>query len=401
MKRRIAFGLAATFALFLGMTARRGPHAQTNAAPAQQAVASARFAFGGNAAEIPAEFIGHLVFLPAHVNQSQPSLFELDSTAAVTSVDPIRAAELGIGIPQAPVLNLSGVDISLDALPQFAKKDFSAHVGRPYEGRLGNDVFAGVVIEVDYSRQAVRFYDPAAYRYAGTGTVLPLTFAAGMPVVQAKFSGQSGKMVEAGFIVNTALDASLVISDRFAQAHRISSSHMKTIPAMDRELGGGEGGVFGRLGEFRIGPYRIERPIADFAPGNLPVGNDPRIAGEIGGGMLRRFHVVFDYARQQLILAPNGDFRFDDEEDMSGISIIAGGPGLKDFEVTDVQPGTPAADAKVQKGDVIAAVDDEAAADLSLAAIRKLFKQVSHKYKLLIERNGKSVPVTFQTRRLL
>jgi hypothetical protein len=383
------------------MTARRGPHAQTNAAPAQQAVASARFAFGGNAAEIPAEFIGHLVFLPAHVNQSQPSLFELDSTAAVTSVDPSRAAELGIGIPQAPVLNLSGVDISLDSLPQFAKKDFSAHVGRPYQGRLGNDVFAGVVIEVDYSRQAVRLYDAAAYRYAGTGTVLPLTFSGGMPVVQAKFSGQSGKMVEAGFIVNTALDASLVISDRFAQAHRISSSHMKTIPATDRELEGGEGGVFGRLSEFRIGPYRIERPIADFAPGNLPAGNDPRIAGEIGGGMLRRFHVVFDYARQQLILAPTGDFRFDDEEDMSGISIIAGGPGLKDFEVTDVQPGTPAADAKIQKGDVIAAVDDEAAADLSLAAIRKLFRQVNHKYKLLIERNGKSFPLTIQTRRLL
>lgn len=382
------------------MAARRGPHAQTNAAPAQQPVASARFAFGGNAAQIPAEFIGNLVFLPAHVNHSLPSLFELDSTAAVTSIDPDRAAELGIGIPQAPVLNLSGVDIMLDALPQFAKKDFSAHVGRPYEGRLGNDIFAGVVIEVDYARQAVRVYDPAAYQYSGSVKALPLTFAAGMPVVQAKFSGAGGKMLEASFIVNTALDASMVISDRYARAHGLSSSHMK-IPATDRELGGGEGGVFGRLGEFRIGPYRIERPIADFAKENLPGENDPRIAGEIGGGMLRRFNAIFDYARQQLILAPNGDFRFDDEEDMSGISIIASGPGSKEFEVTDVRGGTPGSDAGIQKGDVIAAVDDEAAADLSLAAIRGVFRQVSHKSRLLIERNGKTITLTIQTRRLL
>ena len=400
MNRRIAFWSTVTIALCLGMAARRGPSAQTGAAPAQQPVASARFAFGGNVAEIPAEFIGNLVFLPVKVNQSLPSLFELDSTSAVTSIDPSRAAELNIGIPQRPVLNLSGVDISLDALPQFEKKDFSAHVGRAYEGRLGNDVFTGFVIEVDYARQTVRFYDPAAHQYKGAGKVLPLTFSNGMPVVQAKFSA-GGKTLEAGFIVNTALDASLVISERFAQAHRLFTSHMKTTPAVGRELGGGEGGGFARLTEFRIGPYQIAQPIADFAPGNLPAEKDPRIAGEIGGEMLRRFNVVFDYGRQQLILAANGDFRFDDEEDMSGILVAANGPGLKNFEVIDVRPGSPGADAGIQRGDVIAAVDDEAAADLSLAAIRKLFKQPSHKYKLLIERNGKSIPLGFQTRRLL
>jgi len=400
MKRRIAFWSAVTVALCLGMAARRGPSAQTGAAPAQQAVATARFAYGGNAAEIPAEFIGNLVFLPVKVNQSLPSLFELDSTSAVTSVDPGRAAELNIGIPQGPVLNLSGVDLSLDALPQLAKSDFGARAGRAYEGRLGNDVFSAVVIEVDYARQTVRFYDSAAYQNKGTGKVSALTFSEGMPVVQAKFNA-GGKTLEAGFIVNTALDASLVISERFAQAHRLSTSHMKSIPAVGRELGGGEGGAFARLTEFRIGPYQIAQPIADFAPGNLPAEKDARIAGEIGGEMLRRFDVVFDYGRRQLILGANGDFRFDDEEDMSGILIAASGPGLKRFEAIEVRPGSPGADAGIQKGDVIAAVDDEAAADLSLAAIRKLFKQPSHKYKLLIDRNGKSIPANFQTRRLL
>jgi hypothetical protein len=256
------------------------------------------------------------------------------------------------------------------------------------------------VIEVDYARQTVRLYDPATYQYSGHAKSLPLTFVGGMPVVQAKLN-TGHKEVEAGFVVNTALDASLAISDKFAQAHRLFSSHMKTIPDADLHLGGGQGVVLARMGEFQIGPYAIEQPIAAFSSGSLPADNDPRIGGEIGAGALRRFKVIFDFPRQEMILDPNGNFRSDDHEDMSGISIIAGGPGLKRFEVTQVRSGTPGSDAKIQKGDVIAGVDEEAAADLSLADIRGLFRQVDQKHKLLIERDGKTLTVTIQTRHLL
>ncbi len=86
---------------------------------------------------------------------------------------------------------------------------------------------------------------------------------------------------------------------------------------------------------------------------------------------------------------------------MSGLAIVATGSNLKTFEVTEVRSGTPGADAKIQKGDVIAGIDDEAAADLSLAAIRKLLRQPGTKYKLLIQRNGQTLTVTLQTRRLI
>ena len=66
-----------------------------------------------------------------------------------------------------------------------------------------------------------------------------------------------------------------------------------------------------------------------------------------------------------------------------------------------VQPGTPGGEAGVQKGDVIAGIDEEAAADLTLASIRSLFRQVGHKYKLLIQRNGEPVQITLQMRRLI
>jgi PDZ domain len=401
MKLKSEIGAAIAVALCAGMALRPASSAQTSGAPVQRPSATVRFAYAGNAAQLPAEFIENLILVPAQVNLGQPSLFQLDTTAAISSVDPKRAVELGIADTHNSVLNLSGVDILLPGFSQASSDDFGPRVGRSYEGTIGNDVFANVVVEIDYARQTVRIHDPAAYQYSGDGRSFPLTFHDGMPVVRAKFSTVRRKSVEAEFILNTALDASLAISDKFAQAHHLFSSHMKTIPVAPGELGVAGSAVLARLEDFQIGSYQVQGPLAAIAQATLPGDGDPLIAGEIGGGLLRRFAVVFDYSRRVVILSSNSEFHSEDREDMSGISVAAAGPGWKTLEVTQVRPGTPGADAGVQKGDVIAGVDDEAAADISLDAIRGLFRQVGHKYKLTIERNGKTLTINIQMRRLL
>ena len=124
-------------------------------------------------------------------------------------------------------------------------------------------------------------------------------------------------------------------------------------------------------------------------------------AGVIGAAFLARFTVVFDYPHQQLILNPNSHFPSDDQEDKSGISVVAKGNALHTFEVVEVNPGSPAAKAGIQKGDVIAGVDEDAAADMTLAELRDLFRQIGHKYNLSIERNGQSKQITVEMKRQL
>lgn len=398
MNRKLSTFVVPVIMLTIGVAARSAP--PINLLPfSQQPPPRLRFAFGGNAAEIPATFIGSLVFLPVHVNQSSPSLFELDSTAAVSSIDPDRAMEIGIGRTPVPLLDLSGVDISLASLAETAKKDFAGYVGRSYEGTIGNDVLADAVVEIDYARQTVRLYDPATYQYSGRGKSFHLNLASGEPVIQAKFS-ETGKAVEGNFAIDTALDASMVISGKFGERHHLHFAHIRTIPATDIELGKVEQPVFARITQVSIGPYDIRDPIVVFSREDSPDANS-HLAGRLGCGLLRRFTVTFDYPHERLILDPNSDFRIDDSEDMSGLAILATGSNLKTFEVTEVRSGTPGSDAKIRQGDIIAAVDDEAAADLSLAAIRKLFRQPGTKYKLLIQRTGQTLTITLQTRRLL
>jgi hypothetical protein len=396
----IAFG--AIFAIFLGFGFHPNSPANLQTATQQTSTpAPARFAFGGNAAEVPAEFVGNLIFVPADINKSQPSLFVLDSTAAASSVSPTRAADLGLSSLKDPILNFPGVDIPFTSLPTIDKQDFSQEVGRPYQGTLGADFFSRVVVEIDYSRQTLRLYDPAAYKYTGKGTVIPLRFSGAAPLVKASFKLAGLKTREDDFVVNTALDASVMISDRFSEVHRIFASHVKTINASDPQIEGGATVALGRLTDLEIGRYEIRGPVAAFVhpAANSSLGNNR--VGMIGGGTLRRFTVIFDYAHQQLILDPNNHFEDYEQEDKSGIAVVAKGSGLLTFEVASVQPGTPGAEGGVLKGDIIAGIDDEPAADLTLASIRALFRQVGHKYKLLIQRNGQSVQVTVQMRRLI
>lgn len=396
--------------LILGLSVWPGPRVKNGNARPQSAAAAggqsgkpaadrAAFPPGADVAQIPATFIGNQVFLPVRVNRSEPSLFRLDTSENSTSISPARLAELAVPNLQYPALNFPGFDLLMSALPAVENKDFAAQVGRTYEGTLGNNFLDCLVAEIDYARQTVQLYDPGPYQYTGTGKKIHLTFAGTMPVVQAKVTFLKGRPFVADFVLNTALDAGVVISNRYASAHHLHSE--KTIPADDPQFSADGGAVAGRLKEFQVGDYAVEGAIAEFSSSEMPFGDNAKIAGEIGGGMLRRFTVILDYPHQQLILTPNSHLGEDDHEDMSGLSLMALGPGLKTFQVTQVAPGSAAAHGGIQAGDVLVGIDQDPAADLTLEEFLDAFRQVGHKYILVISHNGQTRNVTLEMRRRL
>lgn len=401
MNRRTTIFIGCFAILCIGFALDARPRGQLDPPAQAGSPLPAQFAYGGDAAEIPAEFVGNIVFLPVRLNQSRPSSFVLDSTAPASSIDPARLAAAGISARQAPVLNLTGVDLPFAALPAIPRADFGWEIGRNYEGTLGGDFFQRVIVEIDYARHTVRLFDPAAYNYSGQGTPFHLTFAGGLPLLPVKFTEPRGKLISADFVVSTSIDASVVIFQRYADAHHIVSTHWKKIANVDPLLTGSGNAVVGRLKEIQLGRYTAQDMLTTFSSSDLLGAGDSHIAGVIGARMLARFTVVFDYPHQQLILAPNSHFPSDDQEDKSGISVIAKGSNLKTFEIVEVAPGTPAAKAGVEKGDLIAGIDQDPAADLTLAEIRDLFRQVGHKYTLVIDRSGQTRQITVEMKRQL
>ncbi len=87
----------------------------------------------------------------------------------------------------------------------------------------------------------------------------------------------------------------------------------------------------------------------------------------MGAGVLKRFNIIFDYGRQQLIFTKNANDAQPDSFDRAGmwLNLAEGG-----FEVMDVYAGSPAAEAGIKVGDRIVAVDSQPAANLTLPALR-------------------------------
>ena len=422
MNRRSAGFTLIGLVVFCGAVA--GPALlQFAVAGAQKSAAPAKFDFGGNAAEVPAEFQSNLIFLPVRVNGGQPSLFELDTTTGFSSMDPGRGAELGLTgtanggdaggsgnsgssggsmLVKDPILELPGLHLPMLALPFFERRGFDAQVGRHYQGALGKDFLDRVVVEIDYQRRTVRLYDPDVYKYAGKFKAIPLDFVEDIPVVKAKFDTPRGKTLEADFELSTAVDDSIVFSGRYEDSHRLVKSHLKTIPAFRPEWADSPRNALGRLKQFQLVPGpAVHEPLAVFSQKKEIIDGHPKVAGIIGGGFLRRFNVILDFPHHQMFLEPYKMYDEYEEADMSGLSLIAGGSNLRRFEVVDIEPGSPAASAKIKVGDVIAGVDDEPAADMTLGQLRNLFRQIPHKYKLIIERNDKTIDLQVSMHRLL
>jgi C-terminal processing protease CtpA/Prc len=93
------------------------------------------------------------------------------------------------------------------------------------------------------------------------------------------------------------------------------------------------------------------------------------LAGNIGGGILKRFVVTFDYEHNTMYLKPiAGQVADLDTFDRAGMWFNKDTEG---FKVVDVTVKTPAADAGLAKGDIITAIDGKPATGIPLPDMRK------------------------------
>ena len=125
------------------------------------------------------------------------------------------------------------------------------------------------------------------------------------------------------------------------------------------------------------------------------------MGGTLGGSTLKRFTVIYDYKHQRVILEPNSHYSDPPEEyDMSGLLLRARGKGLREFFVYKVIANSPASEAGIQTGDVLAAIDGKPL-DCELSQVGQRLKQPGAKRAVSVERNGQRREFQLTLRTLL
>ena len=376
---------------------------------------------GSVLATIPFEIVVGHIFLKVTVKSSGPLWFILDTGSPIAILDMARAKQLGLkprgsvdvdGAGEASQKGalIQGCPYAIPGLAGFSGSVTLAvpldilrpRLGHEVDGILGADFINRFVVEVDYLSRTITLYGPEEYRYSGSGESIPFTFnQAGHPVVKTELVQPGRPPIPGDFVVDMGSGAALILNERFVEREHILAPGQ---PAVRMMLGGGiggpVGGLVGRVSALKIGTLVVDRPETLFSTDEKGVlASTALFQGNIGFRILRKFKVILDYSNMRIILEPNSRFK-EPMEFVSGFTVVSDAVNYTLFHVDYVASGSPAAEAGIQPGDVIAAVDGKPASDLTLTAIDEVLAK-SGLHELKIRRGLETLRVKVNLRPLI
>lgn len=200
-------------------------------------------------------------------------------------------------------------------------EDLEKHEGRAIDGTLGVNFFHKYVVEIDYAAKRLLVYDPATFSYYGTGTAVPLRIlnSGTLALFDAKIVGAAGQpAIDAHLAVDSGTYSALRLFRQFAEKHALPGEGRNQFASFGFGAGGEFRQVTGQIDSVEVSGLKIVNPVADFSTNTKGVTATANYDGTIGGAILRRFTVVVDYPRKQMILDPNANFAAPFETDKSG-----------------------------------------------------------------------------------
>ena len=167
-------------------------------------------------------------------------------------------------------------------------------------------------------------------------------------------------------------------------------------------VGGETKAYVGRIKTLEIGGLKFINPVAGFSQDKAGAGANKFRAGLIGGEILSRCTVIFDYERGEMVLEPNGNFEDPYNIGMSGLYVQTGGRGDWDtISVRKVLPDSPAAAAGIEAGDIITSIDGRPASEYSMSDLAEYFKRDGQMVRLELARNGKTIKKEVRLKKVL
>jgi len=344
------------------------------------------FGIAGNArsASVPFELANNNIFLEVKLAGRAVTL--LCDTGGLNIVTPELARELGIavtgqlegrgvgekkvdvGVAQIARMEIGDAFLENQTFYVFPLDELAAVEGRPAPGVVGYEVFRRFVTRIDYDQQRLTLHDPARFSYQGPGAQVPIAFDDHTPRIEAELDGIRG-----WFDVDTGSRSSVTLAAPFVKAHDLAAKYGARFTAtMGWGVGGPSRGQPVRPRSLRIASFDVRDPVADLSVQQAGSFAATDIAGNIGGGVLKRFDLVLDYANERIFFEPNSWFRARDVYDRSGLWLNDAGDALR---VMDVTPGGPGESAGIRAGELVRAIDTEAVGAGDLLRLRARFRE--------------------------
>ena len=286
----------------------------------RQVSSHARFTSGQSALNIPLEIDNNIILMQVGVNNSKPLRFIFDTGASHTVLHSRRGAELGLkpeeqvsgtatggaiegSLTSGVSLKVAGAEVSDQ---QIGMVDFPLPPGFEFDGVIGYDFINAFVVEIDYLKKVMNLYDPRTYSYKGRGEAIRLVLDdRRIPLVHVEIIPPAGAQLNALLGVDTGADRAFIFNNSFVKKHGLVASMTNIKESVGRGAGGEQQIVVGRAKAAQLGRFVFTNPTVGLVSAPERDGATKEGDWVIGGEMFRRFKVIIDYSRRQMILEPN------------------------------------------------------------------------------------------------
>lgn len=283
----------------------------------------------------------------------------------------------------------------------LAFHSFAFAPDEPDKALVGLEILQRFVVRFDFDRHIMTLTRPDAFAYRGKGAIVPFHIQDNQPEIKGSIDGIAGL-----FAIDTGDSGSLLLIAPFAKRYSLVQRYQADLPYSGISAGTTHG-VWARKRAETVafdGPdgrplVTVHDPITRISLQQSGFDANRNVSANIGLGILKQFNLIFDYARQRLILEPNRLYGQKDVFNRAGLRLKREG---QSWTVTLVYPGSAASDAALQPGDVVTRVNGRSADQLNAEALWALLLGPVGKHLDLVVRSASGDrPVTLSLRDLL
>ena len=221
---------------------------------------------------------------------------------------------------------------------------------------VGYQLLRRFAVRIDHDRQTLTFYDGPRFHYSGSGTAVPLEIERdgnGL-FVEASIGKASGR-----FLLDTGNNFGFSLTTAFTQKNDLVHALGAYFLAYDGRgfAGPSPEAYLVRVNKLRIGDVSAPSVIAHLT---TDPSDKSELAGNIGQSILGKFTEVFDCMRGKIYFEKTKNSDRPEVFNGAGLVFDSFGHGL---QVMTVLPGGPGAQAGLQTGDLITAIDGKQPSD--------------------------------------
>lgn len=405
-----------------------------------------RFVSDAKKQNISFRLINNLIVFPIEVNDKKLN-FILDSGVGTTILFNIQKKD-SVELHNIEQVKLKGlgseepVDAILSTNNKFKIKnivsgnqklyvvfndffDLSSKLGTTIHGIIGYNLLKDFLIKINYGSKKITFYNPNKNNFKGCSkcTAFHLEFYKLKPYINAgvKINTNDSKVSEVKLLIDSGGSDAVWLFENTHPDIKSPTNYFNDY--LGEGLSGAVKGKRSKIEALILGNYELKKPTVSF-PDSISIVHALQFKernGSLGGDVLKRFTVYFDYKNSKLYLKKNSAFKDPFRYNMSGIELAYNGKLIvkessvnvyhigsestseKKF-ITDVSykysfkpsyiihrviKGSPAFEVGILPGDILIKINGKYSYDLKLEEIvGKFYQKEGTLITVVVERNG-------------